>query len=302
MALHTAKDLYALGSRDLLDLGMSANQLRHNLHPQRVVTYELRGRACSLEESISETILHGGINVDLEQIRDIEHRSLDALKSSLAAQRNRFPEIAFQRLPISKRTSSAGNVLAFGETLPDLYAAGLRSISIGFEPALNSPPKEPLRGLFCAAARCNLGIAVSIVIGNSESFEQRIDTLKLLRDLQGDSDSIQVASVRVRRSTAADARREEEATAVDYLKTLATARLLLDNVPHIQTDWSIQGPKILELALRFGADDAGAIPWNQSGSPEPSHHGGESELRRIIRDAGFRPVERDALFRQSLLH
>jgi len=62
------------------------------------------------------------------------------------------------------------------------------------------------------------------------------------------------------------------------------------------------GPKILELALRLGADDAGAVPWSQAGTPEPSHHGGESELRRIIRDAGFRPVERDALFRQSLLH
>ena len=302
MALHTATDLYALGSRDLLDLGMSANQLRHNLHPERAVTYELRGPAGSLEESVSETILHGGISVDLEQIRDIEHGSLDALKSSLATQRSRFPVVTFQHLPISKLASSAGSVLAFGEILPSLCAAGLRSIRMEFEPALSSPREEWFRSLFRAAADYDLCIAVSIVIGNSESFEQRIDTLKLLRDLQQDSGSIQVASVRVHRSTATDARREEEATAVDYLKTLATARLLLDNVPHIQTDWSVMGPKILELALRFGADDAGAIPWNQSDNPEPSHHGGESELRRIIRDAGFRPVERDALFRQSLLH
>ena len=301
MALHTATDLYALGSRDLLDLGMSANQLRHKLHPERVVTYELRGRACSLEESVSETILQGDMGVDLEQICDIEYGSLDALKSSLAAQRSRFSAVTFQHLPISKLASSVGSVLAFGQILPDLCAAGLRSISMEFEPALSILPKEWFRNLFRAAAGCDLCIAVSIVIGNSESFEQRIDTLKLMRDLQQDSGSIQVALVRVHRSTATDARREEEATAVDYLKTLATARLLLDNVPHIQTDWSVMGPKILELALRFGADDAGAIPWNQSDSPEPSHHGGESELRRIIRDAGFRPVERDALFRQSLL-
>ena len=301
MALHTATDLYALGSRDLIDLGMSANQLRHKLHPERVVTYELRGRACSLEASVSETILQGGMGVDLEQISDIEYGSIDALKSSLAEQRSRFPAVTFQHLPISKLASSAGSVLAFGEILPGLSAAGLRSISMEFEPALTSLPKEWFRSLFRAAAGCDLCIAVSIVIGNSESFEQRIDTLKLMRDLQQDSGSIQVALVRVHRSTATDARREEEATAVDYLKTLATARLLLDKVPHIQTDWSVMGPKILELALRFGADDAGAIPWNQSDSPEPSHHGGESELRRIIRDAGFRPVERDALFRQCSL-
>jgi cyclic dehypoxanthinyl futalosine synthase len=98
-----------------------------------------------------------------------------------------------------------------------------------------------------------------------------------------------------------EARREEEATAVDYLKTLAVTRLFLDNVEHLQADWSVMGPKVLELALRFGADDAGSVPWSQAGNPEPSHHSGESELRRIIRDAGFRPVERDALFRQSML-
>ena len=72
MALHTATDLYALGSRDLIDLGMSANQLRHKLHPERVVTYELRGRACSLEASVSETILQGGMGVEFRA--DLRYR------------------------------------------------------------------------------------------------------------------------------------------------------------------------------------------------------------------------------------
>jgi cyclic dehypoxanthinyl futalosine synthase len=301
MAWNTATALDALRSPDLLDLGMAANQLRLNLHPELVVTYELGGRSSSLEKSVSETMFHGGVSVDLERIRDAEHHSLDVLKTSLLIQRDRFPGVTFQHLPISRLKFMAGNVLAFAEILPGLYTAGLRSISMEFEPASSSPPYEELRGLCHAAADCGLCIAVAIIIGNSESFERRIDTLKLLRNLQQDSDSIQVVLVRVHHTAAADARREEEATAVDYLKTLAVTRLLLDNVEHIQTEWSVMGPKILELALRFGADDAGAVPWSQSGNPEPSHHGGESELRRIIRDAGFRPVERDALFRQSLL-
>jgi cyclic dehypoxanthinyl futalosine synthase len=301
MAWNTATALDALRSPDLLDLGMAANQLRLNLHPELVVTYELGGRSSSLEESVSETMFHGRVSVDLERIRDVEHHSLDALKTSLLIQRDRFPGVTFQHLPISRLKFMAGNVLAFAEILPGLYTAGLRSISMEFEPASSSPPYEELRGLFHAAADCGLCIAVAIIIGNSESFERRIDTLKLLRNLQQDSDSIQVVLVRVHHTAAADARREEEATAVDYLKTLAVTRLLLDNVEHIQTEWSVMGPKILELALRFGADDAGAVPWSQLGNPEPSHHGGESELRRIIRDAGFRPVERDALFRQGLL-
>jgi len=142
---------------------------------------------------------------------------------------------------------------------------------------------------------------ISIIIGNAESLEQRIGILQMLWNLQQDSHSIQVVRVRVHHAATPAARREEEATAVDYLKTLAVTRIFLDNVEHLQTDWSVMGPKVLELALRFGADDAGAVSWSQAGNPEPSHHGGESELRRIIRDAGFRPVERDAFFRQSLL-
>jgi cyclic dehypoxanthinyl futalosine synthase len=301
MDSRTATDLYALGSRDLLELGMSANQMRLSLHPQRVVTYELRGRASSLEEAFNDTILHGGTSVDLEQNRDLQHYSFEALKDALSQQRDRFPGVTFQHLPISKLKSSPGNVCAAEEILTGLHAAGVRSVSLEFEPASSSASEERLSSVFRAAANSGLCLAVSVTIGNSESFEQRIDALKLLRDLQHDSDATQVVLVRVHRSTAVDARREEEATAIDYLKTLAVTRLLLDNVPHIQTDWSVMGPKVLELALRFGADDAGAIPWAQSGTPEPSHHGGESELRRIIRDAGFRPVERDALFRQSLL-
>jgi cyclic dehypoxanthinyl futalosine synthase len=108
--------------------------------------------------------------------------------------------------------------------------------------------------------------------------------------------------VTIRHFALAEARREEEATAADYLKTLAVARLMLENIPHIEGDWTVQGPKVLGLALRFGADDAGSVAPRQVERREARHHGGEAEVRRIIRDAGFRPVERDALFRQSILH
>jgi cyclic dehypoxanthinyl futalosine synthase len=301
MAWDTATDWDALRSRDLLELGMAANQLRLQQHPELVVTYELGGRASSLEEAVTEAVSRDSVAVGLEQIHDIQDHSLNALNAALLAQRDRFPGVTFQRLPIFKLKSIAANLLAFGPMLPPLHIAGLRSISLEFTPALSSPPYEGLSALLRAAADCGICIAAAITIGNSESFEQRIAILKMLRELQQDSGAIQVVMLRVHHASTAEARREEEATAVDYLKTLATARLLLDNVPHIQTDWSVMGPKVLELALRFGADDAGVIPWSQAGSPEPSHHGGESELRRIIRDASFRPVERDALFQQYSL-
>jgi cyclic dehypoxanthinyl futalosine synthase len=304
MAWNSATALEALRSGDLLDLGMSANQVRHNLHPEPVVTYELDGWADTLEEAVGEVLARGGGSINLEQIRHLDHNSLDALRANLVAQRKRLPEVTFHHLPISGMKTSAEVVRPLAEALPDLHSAGLRSISVDFDPAFafGSPAHEELTSLFRASAACGLFISVSITIGNADSLEQRISTLQMLRDLQQNSHPIHVVRVCVHHAASSEARREEEATAVDYLKTLAVTRIFLDNVAHLQTDWSAMGPKVLEVALRFGADDAGTVPWFQAGNPEPSHHGGESELRRIIRDAGFRPVERDALFRQSLLH
>lgn len=301
MNWNSANVLDALRGSDLLDLGMSANHIRRKLHPEPVVTYELCGRAASLEEATNELALRGGKGINLEQIRQIGHISLDALKTQLAAQRERVPEVTFHHLPISRMKDAASDAVALAEALPGLQAAGLRSIVVDFNP-VGSPSHGEMQRLLRSAVGCGLFVSVSITMGNSESLEQRVETLAMLRDLQQESNAIQTVMIRVQHAAMPEARREEEATAVDYLKTLAVTRIFLDNVEHLQTDWSVMGPKVLELALRFGAEDAGAVPWSQAGSPEPSHHGGESELRRIIRDAGFRPVERDALFRQSLLH
>jgi 2-iminoacetate synthase ThiH len=80
---------------------------------------------------------------------------------------------------------------------------------------------------------------------------------------------------------------EPSATGMEYVKTVALCRICLDNVPHIQTTSAIFGLKVAQIALRFGADDLGSVEDGVS----------EEELRRVIRDAGFVPKQRDALFR-----
>jgi cyclic dehypoxanthinyl futalosine synthase len=253
----------------------------------------------SLEQASREAASRGG-SVDLSQIRDTEYVPLDTFEASLLARHKQPGQVTFHHLPISCLQAVNGSALA--ETLRRLRQAGLRSLSANFHPAQTTAASTTHGGaLLRAAAECDLLVSISITIGNSESVEQRVKTLAMLRALQEESNAIQAVLLRVYHAATPEARREEEATAVDYLKTLGVIRLFLDNIEHLQTDWSVMGPKVLELALRFGADDAGTVPWSQAGSLEPSHHGGESELRRIIRDAGFRPVERDALFRQSLL-
>jgi cyclic dehypoxanthinyl futalosine synthase len=63
----------------------------------------------------------------------------------------------------------------------------------------------------------------------------------------------------------------------------------------VQAEASAQGLKVLQMALRFGANDVGAV---QAPSPGTAT---EEELRRIIRDAGFQPAQRAMLYRSMLL-
>ncbi|MDB5296521.1 MAG: mqnE, partial [Phycisphaerales bacterium] len=93
-------------------------------------------------------------------------------------------------------------------------------------------------------------------------------------------------------------------TGLTDLKTLAIARLMLDNVPHVKAFWIMQGIGVSQLALNWGCDDLdGTVVWyditHRAGDEKrPTHQEmHESDLRRLIREAGRTPVERDTLYR-----
>lgn len=254
-----------------------------------------------MEDAIAEVCSRDQSDMNLLQLHDVLQLPVDTLASLLVARHKQLPAVTFQHLPVFAAAEIPSSLV---EALPRLQAAGLRSIFLDFDAARFPSPssRNHLSALLSQASAAGLFASAAVTIGNADSLEPRAAALHLLRELQQETGALQSVLLRVHHAAGPEARPEEDATAVDYLRTLAVTRLFLDNIPHLQTDWSVMGPKVLELALRFGADDAGAIPWSQAGNPGPSHHGGESELRRIIRDAGFRPVERDALFRQSILH
>lgn len=83
-------------------------------------------------------------------------------------------------------------------------------------------------------------------------------------------------------------------TGMDYLRTTALSRLVLDNVENLQVSYVTQGPKMAQIALRFGANDFGSLMIEENVvsaagidfiMPEP-------EIRRLIGDAGFEPRRR----------
>jgi aminodeoxyfutalosine synthase len=91
-------------------------------------------------------------------------------------------------------------------------------------------------------------------------------------------------------------------TGLTDLKTLAIARLMIDNIAHIKAFWIMQGVGLSQIALQWGCDDLdGTVIWYDI--TKGQGHGVHQELRvadiqRLIREAGRTPVERDTVYRQ----
>jgi cyclic dehypoxanthinyl futalosine synthase len=82
--------------------------------------------------------------------------------------------------------------------------------------------------------------------------------------------------------------------ASDYLRTVAIARIVLDNVPNLQSSWVTMGMKVGQLALRFGCNDFGSlmIEENVVSAAGTTYRTTTDELERLIIDAGFTPARR----------
>jgi aminodeoxyfutalosine synthase len=157
-----------------------------------------------------------------------------------------------------------------------------------------------------------LGLAgnCTMLFGHVESCRDRVWHLCALREQQDKSGGfkcfIPLAFQTKHNELAKELENETEGGGVvtecglDRLRTIAVARLLLDNIPHIKAYWVMLGVKIAQAALLFGADDLdGTIMEEHIGHMAGSDAAqalGRRELEDMIRGCGFSPVNRDALF------
>jgi cyclic dehypoxanthinyl futalosine synthase len=136
-----------------------------------------------------------------------------------------------------------------------------------------------------------------MIFGAGEPFEHRLNHLEAIRHLQQETGGFTSFTPWSFTPHSTALRGFEEATAVEYLKTLAISRMYLENIKNFQTNLETQGLKVLQVALRFGSNDAGSvIPPGQLNAAT------EEQLRQVIRDAGFKPVQRDTLYQTMFLH
>lgn len=140
-----------------------------------------------------------------------------------------------------------------------------------------------------------MGTTATMMFGSVETLEDRVEHLRRVRELQDETGGFRafIPWTFQETNTALEGR-GLRATGVDYLAMLAVSRLYLDNVTNIQASWVTQGLKVGQVALRFGANDLGStmIEENVVRSAGVSFTAGREDLERVIRAAGFEPVQR----------
>jgi aminodeoxyfutalosine synthase len=142
----------------------------------------------------------------------------------------------------------------------------------------------------------------TMLFGHIESREHRIDHMLRLRKLQDETDGFQafVPLVYQRENNYLDV--AESPTGQEILKTIAIARIVLDNIPHIKAYWATSTIKLALVAQEFGANDLdGTIEKEsiQSAAGARSENGIPSgEFIQLIKNSGFVPIERNSLYKE----
>jgi cyclic dehypoxanthinyl futalosine synthase len=312
MGISREQALDCFNSDDLVGIGMEADAVRRALHPEGVATYAIDRRidcaAVPFEaicEQIRKTVDRGGTGVTLHGALDAE-KTIDSYEQLLAGVREQFPALWLHCLSASEILTIAEDAgLSVRETLLRLRDAGLGSIPGDDAGILDDAVKqENARGKWSVAGWVavhreahELGIrtTAAMTFGAGESFEQRVNHLEAVRQLQEETGGFTAFAPLSFQPRKAGMSGFEEATAVEYMKTLAISRMVLDNIENVQADLETQGLKVLQMALRFGANDVGSVPLDGANDTT------EEDLRRVIRGAGFKPVQRDTLYRTMFL-
>jgi len=150
----------------------------------------------------------------------------------------------------------------------------------------------------------SLGIPsnATMLYGHIETYAHRIDHMERLRNLQDKTGGFN-AFIPLKYKKANNSMSYlGEVSIIEDLRNYAVARIFLDNIPHIKAYWPMIGKETAQLSLSFGADDLdGTIDdttriYSMAGAEDKDPEMTTNEICKLIKDAGFEPVERDSQY------
>jgi cyclic dehypoxanthinyl futalosine synthase len=309
-------------------LGRLADAIRLRKHPDGVVTYIIdrnvnytnicvarcnfcafyrpigsaEGYVLGFEEifhKIDETIavggnqllLQGGHNPDLP---------IQWYEDLFRAVKTRYPRFKLHALsPPEVLHISRLNQIPTKTVIERLVAAGLDSIPGGGAEILVDRVRKLLNcyskassdewiDIMRQAHHAGLRTTATMMYGTVETDEERIEHMMRLRDLQDETGGF-TAFITWSYQPEHTEHGGYEETGIDYLRTLALSRIVLDNFDNLQASWVTQGGKVGQLSLAFGANDMGSvmIEENVVRAAGAAYCMDELEIVVNIEDAGF---------------
>jgi cyclic dehypoxanthinyl futalosine synthase len=315
-------------------LGRLADRIRARKHPDGIVTYIIdrnvnytnvcvakcnfcafyrpvgssEGYVLGFDElfrKIDETIAVGGVQLLLQGGHNPD-LPLTWYEDLFRAIKQRYPTFKLHALsPPEVIHLSRLSQLPVAAVIDRLIAAGLDSIPGGGAEILVDRVRTLLHCIGKATAaewldvmrhahRAGLRTTATMMYGTVETDEERVEHLLRLRDLQDETGGF-TAFITWSYQPDHTELAGTEATGVDYLRTLALARIVLDNFDNLQASWVTQGGKVGQLSLAYGANDMGSvmIEENVVRAAGASYCMDEVEIVRNIEDAGFEPRRRN---------
>ena len=203
------------------------------------------------------------------------------------------------------------------QVLRELQEAGLTTIPGGgaeiFAPRVrrkicdDKATAEEWLEVHRAAHRLGIKSNATMLYGHVERLDERIDHMARLRRLQDETGGFQVfIPLAFHPEHNMIGKAFPKPTGYDALRTLAVARLYLDNFDHVKAYWVSLGERLAQVALAFGVDDVDGTVleeriYHMAGSTVPQALS-ERTLHELIRAAGRVPAERDSLYRVLKVH
>lgn len=321
---------------NLTELAALADYIRWKKHPEPIVTYIVgrninytnvcwvRCKFCNfyrvpgheegyilprevIFQKIQEMVDAGGVEI-LMQGGLHPKLKIEWYEDLFRAIMERFPGVILHALsPAEVIYIKKISRLSMDETLARLKAAGLHSLPGGGAEILTervrthiSPYKDtPEEWLDCmrSASRVGLRASATMMYGSVDTVEDRVEHLMKLRELQ-DETSVFRAFIAWNYQPDGTELGGQRASAYEYLRTIAVARIALDNFENFQASWVTQGPKIGQISLRYGVNDFGSTMMEENvvSAAGCTFTVPIEEIERLIADAGFIPKRRNTRY------
>lgn len=257
-----------------------------------------------IDSDITEIHIVGGVH----PFKDIHYYA--GLIKSIKKIIPRIHIKAFTAVEIDYMIKKGG--ISLNEGLQILKDAGLDSIPGGGAEIFN----EEIRKQICheksssdlwlkvheAAHKLNIPSNATMLYGHIEKFEDRIDHLSKLRDLQDKTKGFNAFIPLKYKSQNNSLKHIGEVNYVEDLRNYAVSRLFLDNIPHIKAYWPMIGKDMAQLSLSYGVDDIdGTIDdttkiYSMAGANETKPSMNTNDMIKLIKDVNLVPIERNSIY------